>query len=124
MFFAETPEFANLGVQYDVGYIHFIEPVGDVQRHDQAWLGELQLRHHKNKEMVRRMDAANRTRRKEFEGMTDRVLCENYFSGALSENPSIEVVAKGATVTGYYSEEPVRVRPSGLLDMPLSRTSD
>jgi hypothetical protein len=110
VYFAETPEFSALGITYDEGFIHIVEPVGETQRRDQAWLGELQLRHHKNHELIRRLSAPVRVRRKEFDGVSDQVLCENYFSGVLSSNPVIEVVATGATVAGYHLETPVRVR--------------
>jgi hypothetical protein len=118
VYFAETPEFSSLGIPYDEGFIHIVEPVGETQRRDQAWLGELQLRHHKNQELIRRQSAPLRARREEFEGRSDQVLCENYFSGVLSSNPVIEVVATSATVVGYHSEILVRVRKGDRDLMP------
>jgi hypothetical protein len=110
IYLAEAPQFSALGIPYDEGFIHIVEPAGETQRRDQAWLGELQLRHHKKEELLRRLSAPTKARRKEFDGMSDQVLCENYFSGAMSNNPVVEVVATGGTVVGYHSETPVRVR--------------
>jgi hypothetical protein len=110
VYFAETPDFSSLGIPYDKGFIHIVEPIGEPQRRDQAWLGEIQLRHHKNAQLISRLSAQTRARRREFDEMSDQVLWENYFAGVLSRNPTIEVVGTGARVVGHHSETPVRVR--------------
>ena len=81
VYFAETPEFSSLGISYDEGFIHVVETPGEPQRRDQAWLRELQLRHHKNRELVRRLPPQTKAARKEFKDMSDQTLCESYFSG-------------------------------------------
>jgi hypothetical protein len=123
IYFAETPEFSSLGISYDVGFIHIVEPVGETQRRDQSWLRELQLRHHKNPDFINRLSSAVKAGRKEFDGMSDQVVCENYFTGVLSSKPVIEVVANEATVVGHHSETPVRVRSTFENLMPKSGPS-
>jgi hypothetical protein len=111
VYLAEKPEFSALGISYDVGFIHIVEPIGEIQRRDQAWLGELQWRHEKRGHLKQFSEKPLiGARRKEFERMSDEGLCESYFSGAMSRNPAIEIVVIGGTVTGYHSETPVRVR--------------
>lgn len=117
VYLAETPEFASLGLQYDEGFIHVVEADGEVQRRDQAWLRELQFRHPTNQELAQRLARSIKAIRQEFEALSDQELCESYFSGRLSLNPVVEVLAPIGIVVGHRTAGPTRVRRRGLLSL-------
>ncbi len=117
VYLAETPEFASLGIPYVQGFVHVVEAEGEVQRRDQSWLRELQFRHHRNRELVSRLHSQVALGRREFEEMSDQQLCESYFLGRQSSQPTVEVVAPGGTVVSHQSQEPILVRRRGFLSL-------
>jgi hypothetical protein len=99
------------------GFVHVVEAEGEVQRRDQSWLRELQFRHHRNRELISRLPSQVTLARREFEEMSDQQLCESYFSGRQSSQPTVEVVAPGGIVISHQSLEPILVRRRGFLSL-------
>lgn len=86
----EDEDFSMMGLPYTYGYVNEVEPVGDVQKHDVAWLGAIQKRRIKDPRFKKDL----------YPGVTDKELAERYWSGEPTEKPDWEYVAKEArTVT-------------------------
>jgi hypothetical protein len=99
-------EFSTVGVTYDEGYVHEVEPIGKVDKRDLAWIGAIQMRYHKNQ----------RLRKNEYPELSDDEIADRYWSGEASDKPLWEWVAKKAKVINVDSDRS-RVRPnSPLLD--------
>jgi hypothetical protein len=88
VYMREEREFSSVGVTFDEGYIHEVEPIGKVEKRDLNWVGVLQRRHHKNE----------RLRTDGFPLLSDSDIADKYWSGEASDNPSWEWVAKEAKV--------------------------
>jgi hypothetical protein len=107
VYMREEREFSTVGVCYDEGYVHKVEPVGKVDQRDLAWIGVLQLRHHKDE----------RLRKTRYPELSDSQIADRYWSGEESEKPLWEWVAKNAKVVAVDSDLS-GVRPdSPLLDI-------
>jgi hypothetical protein len=106
VFFSDNEDATKHGLTYDVGYLQLVEPVGLVQKRDNYWIGQLQLRHEK-KHALEDFTIAH---------LTDEELAEKYWKGEPSNKPNWEMVARSAIVTGYAYEEPVRVRKHPMED--------
>jgi hypothetical protein len=106
VFFSDTEDATKHGLTYDYGYLQLVEPIGPVQKRDNYWIGQLQLRHQK------KHDFEDVT----IAHLTDEELADKYWNGEPSKKPNWEMVARSATVTGYAHEEPVKVRKSRLED--------
>ncbi len=96
--------FGAAGLTYDEGYIHAVDPLGDMERRDLVWTGILQMRHFKDP----------RFRRDLRPDLSDEQIADNWWAGAASEKPDWEYVAREAVVLGV-DENPTRVRPSQSL---------
>lgn len=94
-------DFSAVGVDYDDGCVHEVEPVGPVEQRDIYWIGVLVKRHSKSPQMRADLEPA----------LTDDEVAERYWNGSASKNPTWEWVAKEATV---ISVDPtlVPVRPN------------
>jgi hypothetical protein len=100
VYMREEREFSTVGVPFDEGYVHEVEPIGKVDKRDNKWIGVLQLRHHKNE----------RLRKNRCHPLSDDDLADKYWSGEASDKPSWEWVAKHAKVIDVDSDRS-RVRP-------------
>jgi hypothetical protein len=107
VYLSETPEASRHGLRYDEGYVHLVEPVGDVQRRDNNWIGQLQIRHHTNSRFARFKD-------KRLNHLSDVEMATKYFAGEASPNPNWEIVARSAQVKGLLSDHPVPLRSDSL----------
>lgn len=82
-------DFGRTGVAFDHGYVLKVEPLGEVSRHDEVWLGLLKNRYHHN-ERIRRAGTKS--------PLSDRELCVNYWLGVASPNPYWEILTSSAKV--------------------------
>lgn len=115
VYLSETVEASRHGLPYDEGYVHLVEPIGEVQRRDNNWIGQLQVRHHVNPRLARLKD-------KRLNHLSDEEIASKYFAGEASPNPNWEVVAKSAKVMGIVGDHPVQVR-KGSLDKRLKNAT-
>jgi hypothetical protein len=104
IYMREERVFSTVGVPYDEGYVHEVAPIGKVHKRDLAWIGVLQLRHHRN----------DRLRRDQYPQLSDAHVGKKYWSGEASDKPSWEWVAKEAKVV-EADNELTRVRPGSSL---------
>ena len=88
VYMREEREFSTVGVTFDEGYVHKVEPIGKVDKRDLAWIGVLQRRHHRDE----------RLRKNNYSPLSDNNVADNYWSGEASDKPSWEWVAKEAKV--------------------------
>jgi hypothetical protein len=113
VYMREEREFSTMGLSYDEGYVHKVEPIGKVHRRDVAWIGVIQRRHHKDK----------RLRKDSCPELSDAQLAEKYWKGEASKTPMWEWIAKEAKVIEVEST-PARVRAKSLfLDIFSSKSS-
>jgi hypothetical protein len=106
VYMREEREFSTVGVTYDEGYVHEVEPIGEVDKRDLAWIGVIQRRHHKNELL----------RKNEYPTLSDTEIADKYWSGEASDKPLWEWVATEAKVIDVDNDLS-RVRPnSPLLD--------
>jgi hypothetical protein len=91
-------EFGRTGTTFDSGYILRVEPLGDVTRHDEVWLGLLKNRYHHNR---RFRGAATQS------PLTDEQICSNYWLGVASSNPYWEILTSQARVVEQITPRPV-----------------
>lgn len=106
IYMREEREFSTVGVTFDNGYVHTVEPIGKVDKRDLAWIGVLQRRHHKNE----------RVRKNVHPALSDDDVADRYWNGEASDRPLWEWVTEKATVIDV-DDELSRVRPeSPLLD--------
>lgn len=107
VYMREEREFSTVGVPYDEGYVHTVEPIGKVDKRDLAWIGVIQRRHHRNERLLK----------EPCPELSDAQLADKYWSGEASNKPSWEWVAKEAKVVDVDSDLS-HVRPnSTLLDI-------
>jgi hypothetical protein len=106
-------EFGRVGVTFDKGYVHKIEPIGKIDKRDLTWIGVLQSRHHKNE----------RLRKNEYSSLTDNDIADKYWSGEGSDKASWEWVAKEAKVLDVDSDLSRVRRESPLLDIFSTKPS-
>lgn len=97
--------FSMMGIDaYDHGYVHEVEPVGEVTEHDVEWIGALQRRYPKSG--VNLPD--------KYPKLSDDEIVDRYWNGTKSASPSMEFHAKEAKVVAVDDElSPVRP-PSGM----------
>jgi hypothetical protein len=107
----DDKDFSSLGLPYDEGFVHVVEPIGTVERRDVSWLGELQKRMHNNP-MVQNAGAENR---REFAGLSNEELADNYLSGVLSNSPVLEYLAEAVTVVAPLPDKAVSTLKPGSL---------
>jgi hypothetical protein len=103
VYMREEREFSTVGVTYNEGYVHEVEPIGRVDKRDLAWIGVIQRRHHKNELL----------RKNEYPTLSDTEIANKYWSGEASDNPLWEWVAKQAKVIDVDNEL-WRVRPNWI----------
>jgi hypothetical protein len=101
VYMREEREFSTVGVPFDEGYVHTVEPIGKVDKRDLAWIGVIQRRHHKNQ----------RLRKNEYPTLSDNDVADRYWSGEASDKPLWEWVAKEAKAVDVDSDLS-RVRPN------------
>jgi hypothetical protein len=113
IYMREEREFSTVGVTFDEGYVHKVEPLGKVDKRDLAWIGIIQRRHHKN----------DLLRKDVLVGLSDSDIADRYWRGEASSKPLWEWVAKEAKVIDV-DDDLSRVRPkSPLLGLlPVSWT--
>ena len=107
VYLSEPQDSARHGLTYDAGFLHIVEPADEVQKRDNYWIGQLQLRHHSDPRFVALQD-------KSLRGLSDEQMVENYFNGVPSPKPNWEYVASEATVTGLVSDEAIEIHKSYL----------
>ncbi len=99
---ARRPDFVLFGLHYDSGYIHLVQPLGPVQEHDLFWFGHLQLRHELNNTRLK-------DRSLKQVPLSSAELCEKYWLGEASGQPTWECLSKEAKVIGYLCTERIRI---------------
>jgi hypothetical protein len=97
----EDRDFLLMGIEGDSGYVHELEPLCPVETRDVAWIGALQERY----------PSGTRPPRDNCPGLSDDQIASRYWSGSLSDKPSLEFATKKAKVISV-DEEPSLVRPS------------
>jgi hypothetical protein len=97
-------DFDRVGVTYGEGYIHAVDPVGDVERRDLVWTGILQRRYIQDE----------RFRKKLRPHLTDDQIADKWWAGEGSETPDWEYVAPEATVVDV-EDDPTKVKPNSPL---------
>jgi hypothetical protein len=91
-------DFATVGVPFDMGFVHTIEPLAEVFQRDLTWIGLLQRRHHQNPSIKKNLSA-----------LDDRTIALNYWNGAAGDKPVWEWVTTTAKVVAVDDEfSPVR----------------
>ena len=115
VYLSETVEASRHGLPYDEGYVHLVEPIGEVQRRDNYWIGQLQLRYHPNSRLARLKD-------KTLDHLSDEEIVIRYFAGEASPNPNWEIVARSAKVMSLVSDHPLQFR-KGSLDKRLKNAT-
>lgn len=96
--------FSMMGIDaYDEGYVHQVQPLGDVTEHDVEWIGALQRRYPKSGMPIK----------EKYADLSDQELAENYWNGVKSKFPSMEFHATEATVINV-DDQPLAVRPSAM----------
>jgi hypothetical protein len=106
VYMREDRRFSRVGVPFSEGYVHEVEPIGDVYKRDLAWIGILQRRHHKNPHL----------QRNEHPELSDAEVADKYWAGEASDNACWEYVANEAKVVDVDKDlSPVRPN-SPLLD--------
>jgi hypothetical protein len=114
VYMREEREFSTLGVTFNEGYVHTVEPIGKVDRRDLAWIGVIQCRYHRNE----------RLRKELCPELSDAQVADKYWSGEASNKPSWEWVAKEVRVVDVDNNKS-RVRPnSTFLDTLNGRTAE
>ena len=107
VYMREDRDFNSVGVTFDEGYIHQIEPLGKVDKRDLTWIGVLQRRNHKDTWL----------RKNSYPLLSDVDVADNYWSGKASDNPSWEWITKEARVLEVDSgSSRVRPNPTPFLD--------
>jgi hypothetical protein len=106
VYMREEREFSTVGVTFNEGYVHTVEPVGKVDKRDLAWIGVIQRRHHRNE----------RLRKELCPELSDPQVADRYWSGEASNKPLWEWVAKEAKVVDVDSDLS-RVRAKSVLDV-------
>ncbi|MDK1378189.1 MULTISPECIES: hypothetical protein [unclassified Sinorhizobium] len=113
VYMKEDLDFSSVGVDYEEGYVHTVEPQGDVERRDIYWIGVLVKRYAKSAQM-----------RKDIEPhLSDDEVAQRYWGGTASPSPTWEFIATEATVVGVNSTL-VPVRPGSVLERALNATLD
>lgn len=101
----EDRDFSLMGIDFDAGYVHQLEPLGTIEARDVEWIGALQRRY--PKQGLHLPD--------KYPGVPDEELADRYWRGELSVSPSIEIAAKEAKVVSVEVQlSPVR--PSSWAD--------
>jgi hypothetical protein len=100
----DNKDFSKVGVTYQQGYIHTVEPKGENDRRDMVWTGILQKRYIKD----------DRFRKDVRPDLTDDQVADKWWSGEGSETPEWEWVTKEATVVDV-DDSPTPVRPRSSL---------
>jgi hypothetical protein len=101
VYMREEREFSTVGVTYDEGYVHEVEPIGKVDKRDLTWIGAIQRRHYKNALL----------RNNEYPTFSDTEIADKYWSGEASDKPLWEWVVKEAKVIDVDNDLS-RVRPN------------
>ena len=97
----EDRDFSLMGIDFDSGYVHLVEPLGPVEARDVKWIGALQARYPKG----------GLTLRDKYCGVSDDELADRYWRGERSAEPSVEHVTNEARVVSV-DDELSPVRPS------------
>lgn len=98
VYLLDHADFSKSGVPYEKGYVHLVEPVGAVQKHDAVWIGRIQRR--------KRFEKFAKTALPPRD-LPDAQLASNYWSGEATPHPEWEYLAASARVVGYLSEDPL-----------------
>jgi hypothetical protein len=98
VFLGETEDSAKHGLTYDYGYLHVVQTNDQVERRDNYWIGQLQLRHHSNRKMRNFED-------RDLRRFTDEEIADKYWSGIESKKPNWEIATKSAFVVELFSEQ-------------------
>jgi hypothetical protein len=83
-FFSGSERASKHGLKYDHGYLHFVEPTGHIEKRDNYWIGQLQVRH---------TPSLVRWRSPELGILSDDEIGKKYWSGEPSQKPNWELVA-------------------------------
>jgi hypothetical protein len=116
VYLSETEEASRHGLPYDEGYVHLVEAIGEVQRRDNYWIGQLQARHHPNPRLARLKD-------KSLDHLSDEGIASRYFAGEASRKPNWEIVARSAKVKSLVCDHAVQVRKGSLYRL-LKKATD
>lgn len=107
VYLRQHKDFSTVGVTYYKGYIHIVEPIGNIRRRDLVWTGILQERHARDM----------RFRRDRCPLLTDGEIADLWWAGEASDQPDWEFLAERASVIEAESS-PVIVKPfSPLLNI-------
>lgn len=100
VYLLEDRNFRDVGIHtYKEGYVHEVEPITDVRRHDLNWVGALQRRYSTKLKL-----------KDEYPHLTDQQISENYWNEVATSKPQWETVTKEAKVVGV-DDKPSPVRP-------------
>lgn len=87
VFMADCKQFSLTGIDFAEGYIHEVVALGPVSKHDEVWLGRMQLR---EIYLKRKLSLSS--------FLSHEQLAGNYWSGEASEKPVWEYLAASARV--------------------------
>ena len=119
-YLSASEDVSRMGLDYDEGYLHVVEPVGLVERRDAAWLGELQRR------LPISAVHAVLPKDERLARFTNDEIAKNYVTGKPTLEPHWEHLASEAIVTAV-DETPRRIRThSPFLDAisKVAKSSD
>lgn len=91
------------GLPFTEGFLHQVEPVGSIERRDNAWLGVLQLRHSK-------WPRLKESGEKKYPELSNEQICRNYWNGVASDTPNWEIAAEKIMVNECLDEVPRKLK--------------
>jgi hypothetical protein len=104
VYLKDDKDFSKVGVTYDEGYLHTVDPVGEVEQRDLVWTGILQKRYIKDSRFQKNLRP----------DLSDDQVADKWWAGEGSETPNWEWVTKEAVVV-EVEENPVTVKPNSPL---------
>lgn len=102
VYFRPGPDFSVCGI-VNAGYIYAVEPVGNVQKHDLMWIGEMQKALLKEKYP----DRAYFQCYPDWDDALIEKCCDAYWKGTASDSPVWEYLSPSFTVAEILSDKPV-----------------
>jgi hypothetical protein len=102
IYLSESDDGSKHGLPHGLYYVHYVEPVGPVERRDNGWIGELQARHS-------RFESTQKLRLPELKDLSDDEVADRYWRGDASPRKNWEFVTRQAVVSGLVFERPIYV---------------
>jgi hypothetical protein len=109
IYLKEDKDFSKVGATYGQGYVHTVDPIGDVEQRDLVWIGILQKRYFPDERFRKNLQP----------DLTDDQVADKWWAGEGRETPNWEWVAQEVTVLDV-EDDPVIVKP----DSPLLNIFD